>query len=141
MELTMPMLDMTSEEMTIVRWIKRVGDQVRKGEPIVEVMTEKVNIEVEAPYDGVLTAFLEFEGAVVKVGKPIAIIAVPGEEPVAAAAPASPAPAGPTPAGPAPAMTIRGRAWESAETVEVADMVRPFRWWPVVRPDCLMTPA
>lgn len=105
MELTMPMLDMTSEEMTIIRWLKKAGDQVRKGDPIVEVMTEKVNIEVEAPYDGVVTALLESEGTVVKVGKPIAVIAAPGEEPAAAAA--QPVPEKPAMVGPGQNRIVR----------------------------------
>lgn len=54
--ITVPALGEESPEATFVAWLKAPGDSVRAGEPIAEVMTEKVNVEVESPADGVLHA-------------------------------------------------------------------------------------
>ncbi|MGB9682587.1 MAG: dihydrolipoamide acetyltransferase family protein [bacterium] len=79
-EFVMPKLGMTMEEGTITKWIKKEGDRVEKGEPIVEVMTDKVNMEVESPYDGVILKIVAKEGEVVPILKPIAIIGEEGEK-------------------------------------------------------------
>ena len=52
--LTMPKMSMTMEEGTMVAWLKQPGDAVRSGEPVCEVATDKVDMEVESPFDGVL---------------------------------------------------------------------------------------
>lgn len=52
--ITVPALGEESPEATFVAWLKAPGEPVRAGEPIAEVMTEKVNVEVESPADGVL---------------------------------------------------------------------------------------
>jgi pyruvate dehydrogenase E2 component (dihydrolipoamide acetyltransferase) len=79
-EFVMPKLGMTMEEGTVTKWLKKEGDKVTKGEPIVEVMTDKVNMEVESPYDGTLLKIVAQEGEVVPILKPIAIIGEQGEE-------------------------------------------------------------
>lgn len=79
-EFLMPKLGMTMEEGTITKWLKQEGDKVEKGEPIVEIMTDKVNIEVESPYDGTLLKILAKEGDVIPILQPIAIIGEEGEE-------------------------------------------------------------
>jgi len=79
-EFVMPKLGMTMEEGTITKWLKKEGDKVEKGEPIVEVMTDKVNMEVESPYDGILLKIVAKEGDVVPILQPIAIIGEEGEE-------------------------------------------------------------
>ncbi len=79
-EFVMPKLGMTMEEGTITKWLKKEGDKVEKGEPIVEVMTDKVNMEVESPYDGTLLKIVAKEGDVVPILQPIAIIGEEGEE-------------------------------------------------------------
>lgn len=76
----MPVLDMTMERGIILRWLKRQGDQVRAGEPLFEVQTDKADIEVEAPADGVLARIVYPEGAEVPVREVVAYIAAPGEE-------------------------------------------------------------
>ncbi|PZN11216.1 MAG: hypothetical protein DIU69_05910 [Bacillota bacterium] len=76
----MPVLDMTMERGIILRWLKRQGDQVRAGEPLFEVQTDKADIEVEAPVDGVLARIVYPEGAEVPVREVVAYIAAPGEE-------------------------------------------------------------
>lgn len=79
-EFVMPKLGMTMEEGTITKWLKKEGDKVEKGEPIVEIMTDKVNMEVESPYDGILLKIVAKEGDVVPILQPIAIIGEEGEE-------------------------------------------------------------
>ena len=64
-KVTMPQLGESVAEGTIGRWLKKPGDRVEKYEPIVEVVTDKVNAEVPSPFAGVLTAILAEEGATV----------------------------------------------------------------------------
>ncbi|QBS36614.1 2-oxo acid dehydrogenase subunit E2 [Thermaerobacter sp. FW80] len=75
----MPVLDMTMERGIILRWLKKEGDPVRAGEPLFEVETDKADIEVEAPADGVLARIVHPEGAEVPVREIVAYIAAPGE--------------------------------------------------------------
>jgi 2-oxoisovalerate dehydrogenase E2 component (dihydrolipoyl transacylase) len=100
----MPQLGESVAEGTIGRWLKKVGDRVEKYEPIVEVVTDKVNAEVPSPFAGTLTAILVEEGATVPNETPIAEIdtADAGENAAAQtgvttppAAPSAPAPAAP----------------------------------------------
>lgn len=62
------------EEGTIVRWLRRVGDEVTKGEALVEVETAKATQEIVAPISGVLTHILLAEGETCAVNTPIASI-------------------------------------------------------------------
>jgi pyruvate/2-oxoglutarate dehydrogenase complex dihydrolipoamide acyltransferase (E2) component len=71
-QVTMPQLGEGVEEGTIGKWLKAVGDHVRVGDPLVEVVTDKVNAEVPSPFAGTLTAILVEEGATVANGTPIA---------------------------------------------------------------------
>ena len=73
-KVTMPQLGESVAEGTIGRWLKKVGDRIEKYEPIVEVVTDKVNAEVPSPFDGVLTAILAEEGATVPNNAEIAEI-------------------------------------------------------------------
>jgi 2-oxoglutarate dehydrogenase E2 component (dihydrolipoamide succinyltransferase) len=119
----MPQLGETVTEGTITRWMKAVGDEVARDEPLFEVSTDKVDSEVPSPAAGVLTEILVPEGETVEVGVKLAVIgdgaaapsegaAAPAEAPPAAApppeastpagAPAPPPPA-PPPSAPAPA--------------------------------------
>ncbi len=79
-ELLMPKLGMTMEEGTIVTWFKKVGDSVAEGEILLEILTDKVNMEVEAPAAGQVLAIIAAEGDIVEVNKPIAYIGQPGEK-------------------------------------------------------------
>ncbi len=71
----MPELGESIVEGTIVRWLKQQGDTVQEDEPIVEIMTDKVNTELPAPASGVLQKILADEGATVQVGQELALIA------------------------------------------------------------------
>ncbi len=75
----MPALELAQETGKLLRWIKAAGDTVRKGEPIAEIETDKVTIELEAPASGVLSAVTAQEGDVIPVGHTIAQIAAPTE--------------------------------------------------------------
>lgn len=75
----MPKLGLTMTEGTVERWLKKEGDRVEKGEPLVEIITEKINFQYESPASGILRKILHQEGEVVPVTVPIAIIAEEGE--------------------------------------------------------------
>lgn len=76
----MPQMGLTTVEGLIVRWLKQEGETVQKGEPLFEVMTDKVTAEIEAPASGVLRRILAKEGETVKVAQVIAVIAAPDED-------------------------------------------------------------
>jgi 2-oxoisovalerate dehydrogenase E2 component (dihydrolipoyl transacylase) len=107
--LTMPEVGETVTEGTIERWLKKPGDHVDKYEPIVEINTDKVDVELPSPVTGTVMELLVEEGAVVAVGTPLAIIEevtgetaaeVPAPPPAEAAAPAAAPPArAPAPGG------------------------------------------
>lgn len=66
-----------SDEVRVLRWLKKQGDKVHKGQAIVEVETDKVNVEVEAPEDGLLSRIYAQEGEYVKFGAIVAAIDKP----------------------------------------------------------------
>src|SRR6266566_9469114 len=82
----MPALELAQETGKVLRWMKAPGDSVRKGEPIVEIETDKVTVEIESPASGVLRDVTAAEGDVVPVGQTIALILAPSEAGVARAA-------------------------------------------------------
>ena len=77
----MPALEMAQETGKIVSWLKKEGDAISKGEPLLEVETDKAVVEIEASADGVLAGVKSREGDVVPVGVTIAWILAPGEQP------------------------------------------------------------
>lgn len=79
-EIVMPQLGITMTEGSVLRWLKQAGDAVAKEEPVLEVQTDKVDMEVEAPFDGFLTTILVQEGTTVPVGTPVGLIAQHREE-------------------------------------------------------------
>ena len=90
----MPKQGMSMDEGTLVRWLKKVGDKVELNEPVMEIETDKITMEAEAPASGVILAELVEEGAVVPVLQTIGWIGAEGEkvpesEATAAAAPAA----------------------------------------------------
>ena len=98
----MPALELAQETGTVLRWLKAPGDRVQKGEPLVEIETDKVTTEIEAPASGILREVTAAEGDVVPVGQTIALIAAEGEGAAPAPRPAGAAPApAARPAGPA----------------------------------------
>ena len=93
-EITVPTLGESVADATVARWIKTTGDAVAADEPVVELETDKVTLEVPAPAAGTLGEILAAEGATVEVGASLAILNE-GAAPAAAgaAAPKAPAPA------------------------------------------------
>jgi pyruvate dehydrogenase E2 component (dihydrolipoamide acetyltransferase) len=79
----MPALELAQETGKILSWLKKEGDSITKGEPLVEIETDKITFEVEAPADGVLAGVRSIEGEDVPVGRTIAWIVAPGEAPPA----------------------------------------------------------
>jgi len=77
----MPALEMAQETGKLVAWRKVEGESVAKGEPLLEIETDKAVLEVESPADGVLAGVKALAGAVVPVGQIIAWIVRPGEAP------------------------------------------------------------
>jgi pyruvate dehydrogenase E2 component (dihydrolipoyllysine-residue acetyltransferase) len=77
MDVRLPQLADSQVEGIVTRWLKKAGEPVRQGEPLVEIETEKVNSELESPADGVLTEILVGEGETVPVGEVIARIGRP----------------------------------------------------------------
>jgi pyruvate dehydrogenase E2 component (dihydrolipoamide acetyltransferase) len=142
----MPKMGDGMEEGTLLRWLKQVGDEINAGDPIAEIETDKVSLEIEATETGKLGQLLVDEGATVPIGTPIALIgeeaaaeAPAAEAPAAEAAPAAAAPAsnGQAPAAvPAPEPALVGAASAAAETapqvVERAPGER-FRASPLVK--------
>jgi 2-oxoisovalerate dehydrogenase E2 component (dihydrolipoyl transacylase) len=79
-ELEMPELAESVIEGEIVKWLVNEGDRVEQDQLLVEVMTDKVTVEVPSPYAGILLKQVAKEGEVVAIGKPIAIFGEPGEK-------------------------------------------------------------
>lgn len=73
-KVNLPKWGMGIEEGTVVRWLKAEGDEVRKGEPLVEIETAKATQEVEAPVSGTLAQILLPEGQTAAVNTEIAVI-------------------------------------------------------------------
>lgn len=121
-EILMPELGESVHEGTVSRWLKNVGDPVKEDEPVVEIMTDKVNTELQAPASGVLVKIIVPEGENVTVFEPLGLIGEPSEigesptQPDSPPAPSEPEPAAaqrsvPTPpAGVGPGMGD-GRRW------------------------------
>ena len=87
----MPALEMAQETGKLLAWRKKEGDRVSKGEPLLEIETDKAVVEVEAPADGVLAGIKAKEGADIPVGQTIAWIVAPGEAPPTESESAAPA--------------------------------------------------
>jgi len=77
--IVMPQLAETMEKATIVQWLKQVGDEVAEGEAIIEITTDKVDVEVESPASGVLLKIMADAGDEVPIEEPVAILGEAGE--------------------------------------------------------------
>ncbi len=105
----MPALEMAQETGKIISWLKKEGETITKGQPILEVETDKAVVEIEAAADGILAGVISKEGDVVPVGATIAWIVAPGEKPPAESA--------------TPAQT--GRTMSSASAASVSAAPKP----------------
>ncbi len=147
---TMPQLGESVAEGTIGRWLKKPGERVAKDEPLLEVVTDKVDAEVPSPFTGTLVEVLAAEGAVVPMGSDIAIIEAEGERTGAAAMepPAvTPAPIAPPAAHPAPAPAASPssspapRVTAAVAPTTAASVVAAIPASPPAGPEARMTPA
>jgi pyruvate dehydrogenase E2 component (dihydrolipoyllysine-residue acetyltransferase) len=84
-EVKMPQMGESIAEGTIVRWLKQVGDPVKRDEPLFEISTDKVDAEIPAPASGVLTEILVNEGQTVPINTVVAMIDGAGAKPAPAA--------------------------------------------------------
>jgi pyruvate/2-oxoglutarate dehydrogenase complex dihydrolipoamide acyltransferase (E2) component len=73
-ELTLTRLVPEMEYATVTSWLKREGETVRAGDPLLELEAEKANHEIEAPVSGVLSSIVAVEGDEVKLGDTLAVI-------------------------------------------------------------------
>jgi pyruvate/2-oxoglutarate dehydrogenase complex dihydrolipoamide acyltransferase (E2) component len=111
-QVLMPALGAGQQTARLVRWLKREGELVAAGEPLLEVETDKTVVEVESPGSGVLSGVRVHEGEEVRVGTVMAYLLAPAARPPAwpageaaggAAGPVTAGPAAPDPAGSPPA--------------------------------------
>jgi pyruvate dehydrogenase E2 component (dihydrolipoamide acetyltransferase) len=109
-DVIMPALGMAQDTGTVVQWLKQVGQEVTKGEPLLEVETDKAVVEVEAPASGTLAAISAEAGAEVPVGTTIAVILGAGEN-------EGPAPSPPRSPGGSAAKAPRGGEQTQANPV------------------------
>jgi pyruvate dehydrogenase E2 component (dihydrolipoamide acetyltransferase) len=79
-ELKVPTLGMDMEEATIVRWLVEEGAEIEKGDPVLEIDTDKTSFEIEAPAGGVIRGLRGEEGETLPVGTTLAYVTAPGEE-------------------------------------------------------------
>jgi 2-oxoglutarate dehydrogenase E2 component (dihydrolipoamide succinyltransferase) len=107
-QVVVPQLGESVVEARVARWLKKEGDAIAVGDPLVELETEKIDLEVNADQAGVLGKILRQEGEDVKVGEPLASIEAGSGAPAEAAAPtgAPPPPDAPASATPAPPEAI-----------------------------------
>ena len=129
-DVIMPQMGESIAEGTLSRWIKKVGEAVKRDEPIFEISTDKVDAEIPAPSAGVLSEILVQEGQTVPVQTVVARIdteaAAGAEKPASVApAPAAPAPAAPAPVAPAPVAPAPSAPAPSAPVANAAPAPAP----------------
>src|SRR5262249_49901492 len=102
-EIRVPALGESVTEATVAKWLKKVGDAVARDEPLVELETDKVTLEVNAAGAGTITEIAAEEGSNVEVGGLLGVIGDGAAKPAAAAAPKEAKKVAPSKAGPAAA--------------------------------------
>ncbi|MGH7931521.1 MAG: biotin/lipoyl-containing protein, partial [Candidatus Binatia bacterium] len=80
-DVIMPALGVAQQTGTLLKWLKAEGQSVAKGEPLMEVETDKATVEIEAAASGVLANVTVSVGEAIPVGQRIAVIVAPGETP------------------------------------------------------------
>ena len=86
-EVVMPALEISQDTGTLVHWLKSEGDLVQKGDPLMEIETDKVTVEIESPGTGVLANITAQPGDEVPVGQLIALLLAEGELPLESESP------------------------------------------------------
>ncbi|QJD84484.1 2-oxoglutarate dehydrogenase complex dihydrolipoyllysine-residue succinyltransferase [Cohnella herbarum] len=108
-DIIVPAMGESITEGTISKWIVKVGDSVKQGDLLLELETDKVNLEISAEQDGVISEILAGEGDTVKIGESVGKIGAAGQATAPAAAPA-PVQASAPAAAPAPAAPVAAPA-------------------------------
>jgi len=126
-----PQLGESVVEGTIGKWLKKVGDPIAKDEPIVEIITDKINIELPSPLAGTLGRITVAEGVVAQVGDELGVILAAGESLGAAAGAPAPAAAASAPShaasathAPAPALSYAPAATATLPSPSATDGMR-----------------
>jgi pyruvate dehydrogenase E2 component (dihydrolipoyllysine-residue acetyltransferase) len=117
----MPALEMAQETGKLLAWRKNEGEQVAKGEPLLEIETDKAVVEVEAPGDGVLAGITAQVGDEIPVGQTIAWLVKPGEQPPASSETKPPS----ARATSAPGRAAAAAAFALAEAPQAAPQISP----------------
>ncbi|MCC6537522.1 MAG: 2-oxo acid dehydrogenase subunit E2, partial [Bryobacterales bacterium] len=137
-DVVMPQMGESIVEGTLTKWLKKVGDQVQRDEPLFEISTDKVDSEIPSPAAGVLTEVLVAEGSTVAINTVVARIGAAGAAPAApapaqAAAPPPPpapapvpAPVAAAPAAPPPPAPVAPPPAPAAPVSEEAGMLSPL---------------
>ena len=79
-EILVPILGESITEATVAKWLKNEGDVIQADEPIVELETDKVNLEVPSPIDGILSEIKSKDGDTVEVGSILGLVSQTGSE-------------------------------------------------------------
>src|SRR5258706_96282 len=123
--IVMPALEMAQENGKLLSWRKKEGDAVAKGEPLLEIETDKAVVEIESPAEGILAGVKAHEGDVIPVGQTIAWIGMPGEKPpVETQASGSGRRMDTKFASPAPAAAAKTSSAPSASTARISPKAR-----------------
>ncbi|HEY6447292.1 MAG TPA: 2-oxoglutarate dehydrogenase, E2 component, dihydrolipoamide succinyltransferase [Acidobacteriaceae bacterium] len=125
-DVVMPQMGESIFEGTITKWLKNVGDQVQRDEPLFEISTDKVDAEIPSPAAGVLTEIKIQAGQTAQINTVVAVIggAAASSVPAAAPAKAAPAAAAPAKAAPAAAAPAAGPEAEQGANVRSSPLVR-----------------
>ncbi len=146
-EIRVPQMGESVTEATILRWLKKEGETVAAGDPVAELETDKVNVEVPADSAGVIQSFAHAEGDTVAVGDvlaivgdaasiqaaPVPIAAAPESATPEAAAPAPPAGAAPPPparngeGAPVPTASPLARTLAEDNKIDLSLVKEPFQ--------------
>lgn len=123
MSVVMPALEMAQETGKLLAWRKKEGERVAKGEPLLEIETDKAVVEVEAPGDGILAGITADVGAVIPVGQTIAWLVAPGEK--APAKVATPMPTARASSGPVSQAAAAATASVTPKAPSAAPQISP----------------
>jgi pyruvate dehydrogenase E2 component (dihydrolipoamide acetyltransferase) len=121
----MPALEMAQETGKLLAWRKNEGDPVTKGEPLLEIETDKAVVEIEAPADGILAGIKAAAGADIPVGQTIAWIVAAGEAPPVESASTAPAARAASHVKAEPTHTVAASASGSAPSTTTSAKISP----------------
>ncbi|RPJ86305.1 MAG: 2-oxo acid dehydrogenase subunit E2 [Acidobacteria bacterium] len=121
----MPKLGQMTEESKVVRWLKREGETVAKGDMLLEIETDKAVMEIESFYDGTLLKILVQEGETVPVMATLAFVGKPGEKVAETARPADtdrhePAPTASVRESPRPSLPVPERVLKTSDRIRIS---------------------